>query len=68
MQFGQCRHQINTIAAQPSVSQGILIFIAGDLLPEGESHPLKFSEVFHLMQFNNSYVITNQLFALNTMA
>jgi hypothetical protein len=26
---------------------------------EGESAPLKFSQVFHLMPVNNSFVVTN---------
>lgn len=26
---------------------------------EGESNPIKFSQVFHLMPFNNSFVVTN---------
>lgn len=50
---------------QPSVSGGIMVFVCGNILPEGENNPLKFSQVFHLMPFNNSFVVTNDMFRLN---
>jgi len=62
--FSSCQHRIVSFDAQPSVSGGILVFVTGEILPEGESHPLRFSQVFHLAPMNNSFVVTNDMFAL----
>lgn len=63
--FQQCKHHVSSIDAQPSVGGGLLVFVTGQLLPEGESNPLKFSQTFHLMPVGSSYVVTNDLFRLN---
>ncbi|KAI3428575.1 hypothetical protein D9Q98_007397 [Chlorella vulgaris] len=65
LSFQQCKHHVVSLDAQPSVSGGILIFVTGQLLPEGESNPLKFSQTFHLAPVGGSFVITNDLFRLN---
>jgi len=63
--FAQCKVQPSSMDFQPSVSGGILVFVTGNIITEGESNPLKFSQVFHLMPVNNSFVVTNDLFRLN---
>jgi hypothetical protein len=63
--FQQCQHRVVSLDAQPSVSQGINIFVTGQLITEGESQPLKFSQFFHLAHVGGSYVITNEFFRLN---
>lgn len=63
--FQQCKHHISSLDAQPSLSSGVLVFVTGQLLPEGETNPLKFSQTFHLAPVAGSYVVTNDLFRLN---
>jgi len=63
--FQQCQHRVSSLDAQPSVSQGIIIFVTGQILTQGESNPLKFSQIFHLAPVGGSFVITNDLFRLN---
>ncbi|PNW80399.1 hypothetical protein CHLRE_07g316000v5 [Chlamydomonas reinhardtii] len=66
MPFSNVAVQRDTIDIQPSISGGILIFVTGKLMPEGENMPLKFSQTFHLMPTpNNSFVVTNDMFRLN---
>jgi hypothetical protein len=57
--FQACQHRISSLDAQPSVSGGILVFVTGQLLPEGETNALKFSQTFHLMAVGGSYVVSN---------
>ncbi|KAL6771470.1 hypothetical protein ACKKBG_A26510 [Auxenochlorella protothecoides x Auxenochlorella symbiontica] len=63
--FQNCQHRISSTDAQPSVSGGVLVFVTGQLITEGESNPLKFSQTFHLAPLNGSFVVTNDLFRLN---
>ncbi|KAK9832539.1 hypothetical protein WJX81_007417 [Elliptochloris bilobata] len=63
--FQACQHKISSIDAQPSISGGLIVFVTGQLLPEGEANALKFSQIFHLAPVGNSFVITNDLFRLN---
>ncbi|GIL61993.1 hypothetical protein Vafri_16324 [Volvox africanus] len=66
MPFQKVAVQRDTVDIQPSISGGILIFVTGKLMPEGEVQPLKFSQTFHLMPTpSNSFVVTNDLFRLN---
>ena len=41
------------------------MFVTGQLLPEGESNPLKVSQAFHLAAVGGSYAVTNDVFRLN---
>lgn len=63
--FQQCTHHISSLDAQPSISGGILVFVTGQLLPEGETNALKFSQTFHLVPVAGSFVVSNDLFRLN---
>mmetsp|Transcript_18717 Transcript_18717/g.56633 ORF Transcript_18717/g.56633 Transcript_18717/m.56633 type:complete len:124 (+) Transcript_18717:183-554(+) len=63
--FSQCKHQISSLDAQPSMSNGINIVVTGQIITEGESQALKFSQFFHLAQAGASYVISNDCFRLN---
>mmetsp|Transcript_25334 Transcript_25334/g.55036 ORF Transcript_25334/g.55036 Transcript_25334/m.55036 type:complete len:124 (+) Transcript_25334:78-449(+) len=64
--FGACKVIISTKDCQPSVSGGILVFVTGSVQTEGENQaPLKFSQVFHLMQVGSNFVVTNDMFRLN---
>jgi hypothetical protein len=57
--FQKCQHRVSSLDAQPSVGGGVLVFVTGQLLPEGETNPLKFSQTFHLMPVGGSFVVTN---------
>ena len=57
--FQACQHRVSSLDAQPSMTGGILVFVTGQLLPEGETNPLKFSQTFHLMPVAGSFVVTN---------
>ncbi|KAK9835868.1 hypothetical protein WJX74_009852 [Apatococcus lobatus] len=63
--FQQCKHHVASLDVQLSNANGIIVFATGQLLTEGESNPLKFSQVFHLVSSNNSFALTNDLFRLN---
>lgn len=63
--FNQCKVNATSTDYQPSVSNGIMVFVTGQILAEGESNPLKFSQVFHLMPFQSSFIVTNDMFRLN---
>eukprot|EP00798_Chlamydomonas_sp_ICE-L_P015889 gene15889-22017_t len=63
--FGACKVTATTQDFQPSISQGILVFVTGSIQTEEGSPPLKFSQVFHLMPVSGSFVVTNDMFRLN---
>ncbi|CAN6458031.1 unnamed protein product [Victoria cruziana] len=65
--FDQCRHSISTIDSQPSsIAGGILVFVSGNLHLPGEEHPLRFSQMFHLVPtMQGSFFVQNDIFRLN---
>ena len=57
--------QIQIQDCHPSLSGGVLVFVDGDLRPDGEEHSLRFAELFHLArEDNNSWYISNQIFRI----
>nr|XP_009387677.1 PREDICTED: nuclear transport factor 2-like [Musa acuminata subsp. malaccensis] len=53
--FQQCAHAISTVDCQPSgPAGGVLVFVSGSLQLAGESHTLKFSQVFYLLSLSMS--------------
>jgi len=46
--------QVNNYEIQPS-DTGVLIYLSGLLILEGESNPINFVRVFFLAALNNSY-------------
>ncbi|KAL6846803.1 hypothetical protein ACP4OV_024251 [Aristida adscensionis] len=67
LQFGACKHQVTTVDCQPSgPAGGMLVFVSGALqLADGE-HPLKFSQMFHLMPAGpGNFYVQNDMFRLN---
>ncbi|KAJ8459775.1 hypothetical protein OPV22_032701 [Ensete ventricosum] len=65
--FQQCVHAISTVDCQPSgPAGGVLVFVSGSLQLAGESHTLKFSQMFHLMPTpQGSFYVLNDVFRLN---
>lgn len=48
--FQKVQHQIVKCDCQPSVNEGIVIFITGNLLVDDNANPLKFAQVFQLLK------------------
>lgn len=67
LNLGACQHAIKTQDSHPNplAPNAVIVFVTGDLKPEGQDHPLKFAEVFHLVQTGSSFVIANHIFRLN---
>ncbi|KAL5717517.1 Nuclear transport factor 2B [Ranunculus cassubicifolius] len=65
--FQQCKHSITTVDCQPSgPAGGMVVFVSGNLQLAGESHVLKFSQMFHLMPTpQGSFYVLNDIFRLN---
>ena len=64
--FGQIKHEIKSFDAQPSVNNGILCFVSGDLFIDGSENAVKFAEVFHLLPGGSvGYFCFNDMFRLN---
>ncbi|XP_008798933.1 nuclear transport factor 2B-like [Phoenix dactylifera] len=65
--FQQCQHNVSTVDCQPSgPAGGMLVFVSGSLQLAGEQHPLKFSQMFHLMPTpQGSFYVLNDIFRLN---
>ncbi|KAF8071157.1 NTF2A [Scenedesmus sp. PABB004] len=63
--FNQCKVSCVSMDFQPSVSGGIMVFVTGSIVTEGESNALKFSQVFHLVPVGSSFVVSNDMFRLN---
>ena len=60
-------HKIVTFDAQPTFNNGILCFVSGDLIIDGNNEqPLKFAQTFHLCVGGSAgYYCHNDLFRLN---
>lgn len=64
--FGQIKHEIKSFDAQPSVNNGILCFVSGDLYIDESQNPVKFAQVFHLLPGGSAgYFCFNDMFRLN---
>jgi hypothetical protein len=64
--FGTIQHVIKSFDAQPSVNNGILCFISGDLHIDGSENPVKFAQVFHLLPGGSAgFFCFNDMFRLN---
>ena len=61
---GPMRHEPKTVDYQPTVNNGVIAFVSGDIYL-GE-HPIKFSQVFHLQPGGPAnYFVYNDIFQLN---
>jgi hypothetical protein len=65
-QFGNIKHDIKSFDAQPSLNNGILCFVSGDLYIDHNENPVKFAEVFFLQPGGSAgYFCYNSMFRLN---
>ncbi|CAN1165843.1 Nuclear transport factor 2B [Linum perenne] len=68
MPFDHCKHLVSTIDSQaaPPATGGVVVFVSGSLQLFGEEHPLRFSQMFHLLPTQNgSFFVQNDIFRLN---
>ncbi|KAL0535175.1 hypothetical protein IC582_029499 [Cucumis melo] len=65
--FERCRHVVSTIDTQPSSVPGsILIFVSGSIEIPEEEHPLRYSQMFHLVPSpQGNLFVQNDIFRLN---
>lgn len=65
-QLPSVRHQILTFDAQPSMNNGIVAFVCGQLIIDNSEHPMNFSQTFQLVPGGASgYYCHNDMFRLN---
>ena len=64
LQFKSPQYKMNDIDCHPSLSGGVLVVVNAEVLIEGEVHPLKFNDVFHLAQDQGGWYISNQIFRI----
>lgn len=63
--FNQAQFKTEEIDCHPSLSGGVLVVVNGEVLLEGERHPLKFNDVFHLaLDETGQWYISNQIFRI----
>jgi hypothetical protein len=62
--FQQVQHRTDTIDAQPSGDDGILVLVTGALLVEGSDRPMSFTQAFNLKQDNGSFYVLNDVFRI----
>eukprot|EP00270_Netrium_digitus_P019230 TRINITY_DN754_c0_g1_i1.p2 TRINITY_DN754_c0_g1~~TRINITY_DN754_c0_g1_i1.p2 ORF type:complete len:124 (+),score=11.74 TRINITY_DN754_c0_g1_i1:129-500(+) len=65
--FAQCKHNVNTVDCQPSgPAGGVVVFVSGNLQLGDQEHPLRFSQMFHLLRTpQGSFYVLNDIFRLN---
>merc|ERR1711916_277279 len=63
--FSQVKHVVTSIDAQPSPGDGILVFVSGNVHIDGNTNPVKFSQVFNLQpNGSGSFFILNDIMRL----
>ncbi|KAJ4313796.1 Nuclear transport factor 2 [Neodidymelliopsis sp. IMI 364377] len=62
--FQQVQHRTDTLDAQPSGQNGVLVLVTGALLVEGSERPMSFTQAFNLQQDGGSYYVLNDVFRL----
>ncbi|KAI4130341.1 MAG: hypothetical protein LQ338_001776 [Usnochroma carphineum] len=64
--FQKIKHQVSTLDAQPSNSEGgIIVMVTGVLLVDEEERPMNYTQVFQLLPDGaGSYFVLNDMFKL----
>ncbi|KAF4595552.1 nuclear transport factor 2 [Ophiocordyceps camponoti-floridani] len=65
--FQRVKHQVATLDAQPSISDGgIFIMVTGQLLVDEEQRPMNYTQAFQLARdpANGQYFVFNDVFKL----
>ncbi|KAI4927826.1 Nuclear transport factor 2 [Alternaria conjuncta] len=67
--FQQIQHRTDTVDAQPSADDGILVLVTGALLASrshlaGEDKPMSFTQAFQLKNADGNWFVLNDVFRL----
>ncbi|RNF10913.1 nuclear transport factor 2, partial [Trypanosoma conorhini] len=62
--FNEALFKPEDIDCHPSLSNGVLVVVNGEVLLKDERHPLKFNDVFHLAQDGGQWYVSNQIFRI----
>ncbi|KAF2191104.1 nuclear transport factor 2 [Zopfia rhizophila CBS 207.26] len=62
--FQQVQHRSDTIDAQPSAEDGILVLVTGALMVEGQERPMSYTQAFQLKRDGESWFVFNDVFRL----
>ncbi|PSN66758.1 putative nuclear transport factor 2 [Corynespora cassiicola Philippines] len=62
--FQQVVHRTDTIDAQPSADDGILVLVTGALQVDGQEKPMSFTQSFQLKQADGNWFVFNDIFRL----
>ena len=63
--FGKVEHKVSTLDAQPSLNEGIIVFVSGELSIEG-GNALMFTACFNLAKGGSQgYYVHNEIFRLS---
>ncbi|CAN9106495.1 unnamed protein product [Alternaria alternata] len=62
--FQEIQHRTDTVDAQPSADDGILVLVTGALLLGGESKPMSFTQAFQLKNDAGNWFVLNDVFRL----
>ncbi|KAL1799696.1 hypothetical protein ACET3X_000038 [Alternaria dauci] len=62
--FQQIQHRTDTVDAQPSADDGILVLVTGALLLAGEEKPMSFTQAFQLKNADGGWFVLNDVFRL----
>ncbi|KAF2133330.1 putative nuclear transport factor 2 [Dothidotthia symphoricarpi CBS 119687] len=62
--FQQIQHRTDSVDAQPSADDGILVMVTGALLVEGNDRPMSFTQAFQLKADSGNYYVFNDIFRL----
>ncbi|CAF9921742.1 MAG: Nuclear transport factor 2 [Gomphillus americanus] len=64
LSFTNVKHVVTTLDAQPSVNNGIVVLVTGQLQTEGEERPMNYTQVFQLLPEGETYYVHNDVFKL----
>jgi hypothetical protein len=62
--FQQIQHRTDTVDAQPSADDGIMVLVTGALMLGGESKPMSFTQAFQLKNDSGNWYVLNDVFRL----
>mmetsp|Transcript_13273 Transcript_13273/g.22849 ORF Transcript_13273/g.22849 Transcript_13273/m.22849 type:complete len:123 (-) Transcript_13273:223-591(-) len=63
--FQQVKHVAKSVDAQPTVGDGIIVFVNGDIFIDGSENGVKFSQIFNLQPNGDSFFVLNDIMKLN---
>ncbi|KJR79836.1 nuclear transport factor 2 [Sporothrix schenckii 1099-18] len=62
--FQRVKHVTSTLDPQPTVGDGVIVLVTGQLQVDDEERPMNFTQVFHLAKDGANYFVYNDVFKL----